>query len=112
MDDYLGIPVPGAAVTITFANGTSVQRTTTGDGTLNLGLVPLGTLSGTASFLGSSSPFTGDVSRQTPTTPKVLLSYPTLLLIVAVLAAVFFAVRRMSKSAAPSPPGPNVADRA
>ena len=109
--DELGIPVSGATVSATLQNGTTVQRTTPANGTVDLGLVPIGTFSGSVSYLGLSTGFAGDASQRITSSVKVDLSYPTLALTVAVLAVAGLAVviasrRRTSASRVQAPAGP------
>ncbi len=96
--DYLGLPVSGAQASITLANGTAIHRTTSSDGTLNLGLIPLGTFHGSLSYLGTTTPVSGDAATQTQTPVKVLLSYPTLgtlaAIVVLVVTGLLLALRR------------------
>jgi hypothetical protein len=79
--DYFGIPVSGALVTSTLANGTAIQLTTGSDGTLSLGLIPIGTFRATISYLGTTTEANGNVSIQPAVTVKVFASYPTFSLI-------------------------------
>lgn len=95
--DILGIPVSGAVVTATFDNGTVVRLTTPGNGTVDFGLIPKGTFLDTVSYFGFSTSFTGDASRQTLTTQEVFASYPTLTLVIAVVAVAFLALFLISR---------------
>ncbi|MCW4009550.1 MAG: S53 family peptidase [Candidatus Bathyarchaeota archaeon] len=87
--DYLNLPVSDAAVTVTFANQTTIQKSTSSDGTINLLMIPHGTFNATVSYLGSSTTVTGDASQPTITT-KLFSSIPTLSLVAvaAILALV------------------------
>lgn len=87
--DYLGIPVGGADISVTLANGTVINRVTANDGTVNLQMIPLGTFNAEISYLGTSTTVAGDASAQTVTTGSVFSSIPTFALIaVVVIAAV------------------------
>jgi len=96
--DYLGFPLSGAQLSITLANGTTIHRSTPSNGTVSLGLIPLGTFHGSLSYLGTTTPISGDASSQAQTPVKVFASYPTFgliaLVVVVVLAAALLAVRR------------------
>ena len=96
--DYLGFPLSGARLSITLANGTTIQRSAPSNGTVNLGLIPLGTFHGSLSYLGTTTSISGDASTQAQTPVKVFASYPTFVLIAVVvavvLAAAILAVRR------------------
>ena len=98
--DYLGFQLSGAQLSITLANGTTIQRSTPSNGTVNLGLIPLGTFHGSLSYLGTTTSIGGDASTQSQTPVKVFASYPTFALIALVLAVVLVgalvAVRRRS----------------
>jgi subtilase family serine protease len=99
--DYLGIPISGAKVTFTLANGTTIQSTTGSDGTASLPMIPLGTFHASISYLGTTTTVVGDASMQSVTKGKIFASYPTLSLIaVVVIAAVatFMLVRRRHSS--------------
>ncbi|MDA4121947.1 MAG: thermopsin [Thaumarchaeota archaeon] len=74
--DYLGFPISGARVSVTLANGTLVQRNTSGNGTVDLGLIPLGTFQGSLTYLGVTTPVSGDASTHAQTSVKTSLSYP------------------------------------
>jgi hypothetical protein len=89
--DYLGLPLSGAQVSITLANGTAIRRSTSSNGTVNLGLIPLGTFHGSLSYLGTTTSISGDASTQAQTSVKLFASYPTFGLI-GVLAAVVLVV--------------------
>ncbi|MDA4121975.1 MAG: hypothetical protein OK456_02195 [Thaumarchaeota archaeon] len=96
--DYLGLPVSGAQASITLANGTAIHRTTSSDGTVNLGLIPLGTFHGSLSYLGTTTPISGDAATRAQTPVKVILSYPILgilaVIVVVVLAGLLLSLRR------------------
>ena len=88
--DYLGTPISGAQVTFNLANGTTIRSTTGSDGTLSLGLIPIGTFRVTISYLGTTTEVNGDASVEPTVTVKVFASYPTFSLIggVATIVAV------------------------
>ena len=95
--DPLGLPVGGAGLTITLANGTTIHTSTSGDGTATLRMIPLGTYQGTVSALGVTSALSGDASTQGTVVAHTALSWGVLLLVVIVLAVVigvFFLFRR------------------
>jgi hypothetical protein len=79
--DYLGIPVSDAQVLFTLANGTTIQLTTGSDGTLSLGLIPIGTFQATIRYLGTATEIHCDASTQSVIVGKILASYPTFNLI-------------------------------
>jgi hypothetical protein len=103
--DYLGVPISGAMASITLANGTTIQRSTSGNGTVILGLIPLGTFHGSLSYLGTTTPISGDASTQAQTPVKVFASYPTLgllgVLVAILLVAVVLTIRRRSSKSSP-----------
>lgn len=96
--DYLGIPISGAKVSITLANGTTVTRMTGNDGSIDLGEIPLGSYLAKVSYLGSISQVNGDASAASNAKAKLLSSYPTFAVIgisiALVIAAVLVAMRR------------------
>ena len=100
--DVLGIPVSGAAVRMTLANGTTISGTTGGDGTFTVPSIPLGTYSASVTSIGSSAQFTGDASKQAVTLASVLFSTISLGLIVAVvviaIGAALFLLRRRPRA--------------
>jgi hypothetical protein len=102
--DLLGFSVGGAPYTITFANKTTVHGTTAGDGTINLGSIPLGTFQGSVSYLGVTTNFSGDASTSPTTTVLVSLSYSLIALLVGAVAVVVVVVflRRRRKEPIPT----------
>lgn len=103
--DYLGIPISGAQVTFVLVNGTTVKATTSGDGSISLRMIPLGTFQASIAYLGMTTNVAGDASTQPVVTGRVFASYPMLgliggVIIVALLAG-FFLYRR---TANPYPP--------
>jgi hypothetical protein len=102
--DLFGLPVEGADVRVTFANGTTVHEQSGSDVTVKLGLIPLGTFQVVISNLGVSSSFAGDASTQSQSQDKVPLSVPLLAailaVIIAVLGALFYLRRRRASGRA------------
>ena len=99
--DYLGLPISGAHVVVTLANGTSIASTTGSNGSVALGLIPLGKFSASVSYLGETTQINGDASAQAVTHTTMLSSYPTfgvILGILVVLALAGFALLRRTKS--------------
>ena len=86
--DYLGLPLSGAQLSITLANGTTIQRSTSNNGTVSLGLIPLGTFHGSLSYLGTTTTVSGDASMQARTNVRAFASYPTFGLIGVITAVV------------------------
>lgn len=86
--DPFGLPIGGADVKATLANGTTVHTTTGGDGTVKLRMIPLGTYDATVSAFGLSSMSSGNASIRGTTVTHLLLSWTLILIvIVAVLLA-------------------------
>lgn len=75
--DYFGIPISGAVVKFMLPNGTTVSATTGGDGSVSLGLIPLGPVQATVSYLGVDTPVSGDASSEALVSGRILVSYPT-----------------------------------
>jgi len=87
--DLFGLPVSGAQVSMTLANGTIVNGVTKGDGTYSVGMIPVGTYTAKVTSLGTSALIAGDASSgQAVAVGKVALSLVSLLVIVAAAAAV------------------------
>ncbi len=106
MVDLLGLPLSGAQVSMTLANGTTVMGTTKPDGTFSVAMVPLGTFTAKVSSLGSSAQVVGDAASSQPVAEgRVILSLTSLFAIVAVAAAaaisgvVFLRLRKRGKGA-------------
>lgn len=76
--DYLGVSISGADTLIHLANGTRLSRSTGGDGTITIPMIPFGTFDATISYLGTSTQVSGDASIQRVTDAKVFVSYPDL----------------------------------
>jgi hypothetical protein len=87
VNDVFGIPIAGAPVTCTLANGTQVHAVADAQGTVNLRLVPTGEIHATASNFGMSASTSFDPSMQPSASIPVFASYPTLVVIAAVLVA-------------------------
>jgi hypothetical protein len=99
--DYLGIPVLGAQVTFNLANETTIQLTTGSDGTLSLGLIPMGTFRASISYLGTTTEVNGDASVEPTITVKIFASYPTFSLIgggIIIVAVGYVLVRLYRRS--------------
>ncbi|MCW4019439.1 MAG: hypothetical protein NWF00_12315 [Candidatus Bathyarchaeota archaeon] len=100
--DFLGFPVSGAEVTVTLANQTVIQTVTSNDGVVTVTRIPVGTFNAKATYLGTSATATGNASQQPVTTMQVLLSFPTVLAILAVafsvVTVVFIAVQKQKGS--------------
>jgi hypothetical protein len=90
--DYLNIPVSSAQVTVTLANQTIIHAVTSGDGTINLPMIPLGTFKATIDYLGTATTVSGNASQEPVTTGKIFTSLPTISLItMAAISAVSIA---------------------
>lgn len=98
VQDPLGIPVGGAAVSARLANGTTATSTTGSNGVAELGLIPIGTYQATASSLGASASASADASVTSRAPLTVPLSLPVVGVAAAAallfVAAVVFARRR------------------
>ena len=90
--DPLGLPIGGADCAITLANGTTVHASTSGDGTVTLYSIPIGTYQGTASAFGTSSAFSGDASVQGSVTAHLGISWAVILLLVGVGVVIILGV--------------------
>jgi len=99
--DVLGLPVAGAQVALTLANGTVISGTTGSGGEFAVTRVPLGTFTATASNLGSTARVEGDASVHALTTTSVLFSTVslslTLVLVAAAVGAAVFLLRRRKR---------------
>ena len=105
--DFLGLPVSGAEVKMTLANGTTISGTTGGDGTFVAPSIPLGTYTATVSGIASSTQVKGDASKQAVANASVTFGTTSLgvvagIVVVVALLAVFM-LRRRSKGGAPVP---------
>ncbi len=86
--DLFGLPVSGAQVSMSLANGTTVTGTTKGDGTFSVAMIPLGTFSAKVSSLGMSAHIAGDAASGPQVAEgKVPLSVIALFVIVAAAVA-------------------------
>ena len=98
--DPLGLPVGGAQVEMTLANGTVLAGATDGNGAFVASDIPLGTFTAKVTNLGMSTKVAGDASKGVVIRTKVLLSM-ALVALAAVLATVIvvsaLAIRRRSK---------------
>jgi hypothetical protein len=87
--DLFGMPVSGAQVSMTLANGTVLTGVTKGDGTFSVGTIPLGTYTAKVTSLGTSVRITGDAaSGGAVSMGKVALSLVSLVVVLAAAAAV------------------------
>ncbi len=106
VQDFLGMPISGAPVTVTLVNQTTVHVITDSKGVVPLSLIPIGTFRAEVSHLGVTTEFAGDASVQAVSVGRVFLSIPMLGLIVGVTVAAVAVVvvvllrrrRRVSKS--------------
>jgi hypothetical protein len=87
VDDLFGLPVSGAQVSMTLANGTTLTGATDGKGVYSAGEIPVGTYTARVTSLGSSVRISGDAaSGQTMAMGTVALSLVSLFVIVAAAA--------------------------
>ncbi len=86
--DLFGLPVGGADAQVTFANGTALHEHSGSDGTIKLGLIPLGPFQAVISNLGVSNSVAGDASTQPQFQSRVPLSVPLLAVILVAIIAV------------------------
>ena len=97
--DPLGLPIGGADCAIVLANGTAVNASTSGDGTLTLHAIPIGTFEGTVSAFGQTSTFSGDAASQGTVVAHLEISWGVIFFVVAllvvILVAAVFLLRRM-----------------
>lgn len=84
--DIFGSPIPGVAVEVISPGGTKLTKQTDTNGIAEFASLPLGTFSGSATFLGVSIPFSSERIGANEVTVLAVLNYP-LLVIVAALAA-------------------------
>lgn len=86
--DLFGLPVSGAQVSMTLANGTVVTGTTNKAGTFSAGIIPVGTYTAKVTSLGTSVQVRGDAaSGQSVAVGRVALSLILVFVVVAVAAA-------------------------
>ena len=104
--DFLGLPVSGASVKMSLANGSVISGTTAGDGTFTAPEIPLGTFTATVAGLASSARVVGDASTQPVNNVSVFFSTDSLVLLIVAVAALIgisaFALRRRRRVAPPS----------
>jgi hypothetical protein len=87
--DLFGLPVSGAQVSMTLANGTTLTGVTKGDGTFSAGRIPVGAYTAKVTSLGTSVRIAGNAaSGQGVVVGKVALSLVSLLVVLAAAAAV------------------------
>jgi len=85
--DLFGLPVSGAQVSMTLANGTTLTGVTNGKGVFSAGAIPVGTYTAKVTSLGTSVRISGDAaSGQTVAVGKVPLSLVSLFVVVAAAA--------------------------
>jgi hypothetical protein len=92
VNDVFGIPIAAAPVTCTLANGTQVHAVADTQGTVNFRLVSTGELHATASSFGMTASTSFDPSTQPSASITVFASYPTLVVIAAVLVAALLTI--------------------
>ncbi len=83
--DLFGLPVSGAQVSMTLANGTVLTGTTKGDGTFAVPMIPLGTFTAKVSSLGTSAQVVGSASSPAVAQAKVAFSLVSLIVVVAIV---------------------------
>ncbi len=104
--DYLGLPISGAKVSVTLANGTIIT-TTSSKGTVALPEIPLGNYAASISYLGATTTIDGNAALAGAANAKLPLSYPTFVLavlavaIVIIIAAVVISPGRRLRNAIP-----------
>jgi len=109
--DYLGLPVAGAHVSVALANGTTITSITGTNGSVALRDIPIGTFTAKIAYLGTTTSVNGNMSVNSSTPAKVIISYPTFVivavLLVAVVAVCLVAIRRRphGQQAPPAPLG-------
>jgi hypothetical protein len=90
--DFLGLPVSGAQVTLTFGNKSSTTILSGGDGSVSLGLLPAGKYNATASgFVGTSS-VSVDPATDSNAVVDVTFSSLTVGIIIAIVLLVIAAI--------------------
>lgn len=96
--DIYGMPVEGATVTLAPWSGLVLVKTTGANGSVTFAQVPLGTYTGTVSFLGLTSAIASSSVGNVNTTVTLVFSYPVLASagIFAALAAIM-AYRRKKR---------------
>lgn len=78
------------------------MESTSGDGAINIPMIPLGTFNATVSSLGQSVKVNGDASTEPTTQVQLMLSYPVIGVVVGLLAlasAVLILMRRRARVA-------------
>lgn len=86
--DILGLPVGGAEVTMTLANGTSITGETNSGGFFAVSNVPLGTYSARIASLGLTSQVSGDASTNPVFQVRGILSVTVIALLTLLLVAI------------------------
>ncbi|XES78225.1 MAG: hypothetical protein ACBZ72_04960 [Candidatus Bathyarchaeia archaeon] len=102
VEDSFGFPVSGAEVSMTLANQTVIKAVTSNEGVVTVLRIPVGTFNAKATYLGASTTVSGDASKQPVTMMQVLLSFPTILVLLAVafsVVAVGFITVKLLKAA-------------
>jgi len=97
--DPLGLPIGGAEVTVTLANGTTTRTLTAQNGTATLHMIPLGTYQGTVSAFGASSALSGNSAEQGTVVASLPISWAVIFVLavaalVIILGALFLLRRR------------------
>ena len=101
--DPLGLPIGGAACRILLANGTTVDTSTGGNGTVTLHMIPLGSYQGTVSAFGMSSAVAGNSAVQGTVVANLPISWAMIIVFVVVaIAIVLGAVFLLRRHRAPS----------
>ncbi len=90
--DMFGLPVEGATVDVTLANGTKVTGVTDSSGAFALNLIPLGTYDGSVSNYGTSTHISADASVASEAVAGVSLSLSAVVIIAAIIVIVVAAV--------------------
>ena len=96
-NDYLGLPISGAQITVTLGNGTVIHTVTDSKGAINIPSVPLGTFNATIMNLNIATSVKGDASTQTVYQVAIIASYPIIAIIsgvIIIIALVTLLVRR------------------
>ena len=90
--DPLNLPLAGATITATLANGTTITTQTNDEGVAILKMIPLGRYNATLTYLGQTLKISGDISLE-PVIKSTITFSPSIISIIAlviVLSAVLF----------------------
>lgn len=93
--DIFGRPIPGVTVQITAIGGATLTQETDEHGIAHFPSLPLGPFTGSATFLGVSTPFSSDRLGSNEITIVATLNYP--LLVIGLLAAAILATRLVGR---------------